>query len=271
MTRRKQTFTVGWLYPDLMNIYGDRGNILTLLKRAEWRDYEARLIELGRGTTNQMDEVDVFFFGGGQDVVGVVKAAQRQSDSLICCCLRRVHRHRDVVEAVQLDLLCRDVGRGTFEVAVGAAIDAVVAHVHGVEDQARATARAGPRVRGMGQLVLCHGGVVEAKPQGRVVEGRADFGHARVIGVEERRAACRQVGKCGFDLLRDGLELAITVELVPEEVEDEGRFGSDLVDRLGQARLVDLEDAPIGCELSSWSRAVEGGGCLLYTSPSPRD
>ena len=32
----KQTFTVGWLYPDLMNIYGDRGNILTLLKRAEW-------------------------------------------------------------------------------------------------------------------------------------------------------------------------------------------------------------------------------------------
>src|SRR5450759_1993199 len=67
MTRRKQTFTVGWLYPDLMNIYGDRGNILTLLKRAEWRDYDARLVELGRGTTKKMDEVDVFFFGGGQD------------------------------------------------------------------------------------------------------------------------------------------------------------------------------------------------------------
>jgi CobQ-like glutamine amidotransferase family enzyme len=60
-------FTVGWLYPDLMNIYGDRGNILTLLKRAEWRGYDARVIELGRGTTKRMDEVDVFFFGGGQD------------------------------------------------------------------------------------------------------------------------------------------------------------------------------------------------------------
>ena len=60
-------FTVGWLYPDLMNIYGDRGNILTLLKRAEWRGFEARLVELGRGTTKQMDEVDIFFFGGGQD------------------------------------------------------------------------------------------------------------------------------------------------------------------------------------------------------------
>ncbi len=58
---------MGWLYPDLMNIYGDRGNIVTLLKRAEWRDYEARLIELPRGTSKRMDEVDVFFFGGGQD------------------------------------------------------------------------------------------------------------------------------------------------------------------------------------------------------------
>ena len=51
MPRTNNTFTVGWLYPDLMNIYGDRGNILTLLKRAEWRGYEAKLIELGRGTT----------------------------------------------------------------------------------------------------------------------------------------------------------------------------------------------------------------------------
>ena len=63
----KKTFTVGWLYHDLMNIYGDRGNILTLLKRAEWRDYDARLLELGRGTTKRMEDVDVFFFGGGQD------------------------------------------------------------------------------------------------------------------------------------------------------------------------------------------------------------
>ncbi len=70
MAGHQKTFTVGWLYPDLMNIYGDRGNILTLLKRAEWREYEARLIELGRGTTkrtDRIDEIDVFFFGGGQD------------------------------------------------------------------------------------------------------------------------------------------------------------------------------------------------------------
>jgi len=60
-------FTVGWLYPELMNIYGDRGNVLTLLRRAEWRGYDARLLELGKGAQSGMEGVDVFFFGGGQD------------------------------------------------------------------------------------------------------------------------------------------------------------------------------------------------------------
>ena len=60
-------FTIGWLYPDLMNIYGDRGNILTLLKRAEWRGMDARVVELGKGPSPDLGDVDVFFFGGGQD------------------------------------------------------------------------------------------------------------------------------------------------------------------------------------------------------------
>ena len=67
MAKKKNRFVVGWLYPDLMNIYGDRGNILTLLKRAEWRGFDARAIDLGRGVVEGIEEVDVFFFGGGQD------------------------------------------------------------------------------------------------------------------------------------------------------------------------------------------------------------
>jgi CobQ-like glutamine amidotransferase family enzyme len=62
-----EKFTIGWLYADLMNIYGDRGNILSLLKRAEWHGLDARVIELGRGPSDQTRDVDVFFFGGGQD------------------------------------------------------------------------------------------------------------------------------------------------------------------------------------------------------------
>jgi CobQ-like glutamine amidotransferase family enzyme len=67
MAHRKKTFTVGWLYPDLMNIYGDRGNIITLLKRAEWRGFTPKVMELGRGSASAMETVDIFFFGGGQD------------------------------------------------------------------------------------------------------------------------------------------------------------------------------------------------------------
>lgn len=60
-------FTIGWLYADLMNIYGDRGNILTLLKRAEWRGFTPAVVEVGRGPAADLQDVDVFFFGGGQD------------------------------------------------------------------------------------------------------------------------------------------------------------------------------------------------------------
>ena len=66
-TAPRDRFTIGWLYADLMNIYGDRGNILTLLRRAEWHGFDARVVELGRGPAEQMSDVDVFFFGGGQD------------------------------------------------------------------------------------------------------------------------------------------------------------------------------------------------------------
>ena len=61
------TLTIGWLYPDLMNIYGDRGNILTLQKRAEWRGLKATVKEIQRGKVQSLDDIDVFFFGGGQD------------------------------------------------------------------------------------------------------------------------------------------------------------------------------------------------------------
>ena len=67
MTRAGDSLTIGWLYPDLMNIYGDRGNILTLCQRARWRGLEARVLSLGKGEARGIDEVDVFFFGGGQD------------------------------------------------------------------------------------------------------------------------------------------------------------------------------------------------------------
>lgn len=58
--------TIGWLYGTKMNIYGDRGNILTLEQRARWRGIPVTTIEIGLGQPIP-PEADLFFFGGGQD------------------------------------------------------------------------------------------------------------------------------------------------------------------------------------------------------------
>jgi CobQ-like glutamine amidotransferase family enzyme len=62
----RETFTIGWLYPTKMNIYGDRGNVIALERRASWRGLQTRIAEIGIGEAIPGD-VDVFFFGGGQD------------------------------------------------------------------------------------------------------------------------------------------------------------------------------------------------------------
>lgn len=63
--------TIGYLYGDLMNIYGDTGNIVTLKRRAAWRgiDVEVKNISIGnRIPTRQVGtQIDLYFFGGGQD------------------------------------------------------------------------------------------------------------------------------------------------------------------------------------------------------------
>jgi hypothetical protein len=54
------------LYPDLMNIYADRGNLLMLERRCAWRGIEFRVHESGIGETLR-DEHDLYYLGGGQD------------------------------------------------------------------------------------------------------------------------------------------------------------------------------------------------------------
>lgn len=58
---------IGHLYPDLMNTYGDRGNIVALVMRARWRGIEVEIMPISLGETPDLSRVDLFFFGGGQD------------------------------------------------------------------------------------------------------------------------------------------------------------------------------------------------------------
>ena len=59
--------TLGHLYPDQLNLYGDRGNILTLRQRCQRRGIELRVVGLGIGDALAPDEYDMLFIGGGQD------------------------------------------------------------------------------------------------------------------------------------------------------------------------------------------------------------
>jgi CobQ-like glutamine amidotransferase family enzyme len=55
------------LYPDLMNIYADRGNIAVLRARCEWRGIGFSLSASGIGERLDPASADLFYMGGGQD------------------------------------------------------------------------------------------------------------------------------------------------------------------------------------------------------------
>lgn len=55
------------LYPEQMNIYADRGNVIFLQRRCEWRGIGFRYASVGPGERFDPDEHDLLYIGGGQD------------------------------------------------------------------------------------------------------------------------------------------------------------------------------------------------------------
>jgi CobQ-like glutamine amidotransferase family enzyme len=63
-----RTLRVCALYPDLMNIYADRGNLLVLERRCAWRGIGFELTACGLGQVLDPDALyDLYYLGGGQD------------------------------------------------------------------------------------------------------------------------------------------------------------------------------------------------------------
>ena len=55
------------LYPDILNLYGDRGNILCMKKRLEWRGIGVTVTGVSIGQALEAAAYDLLFVGGGQD------------------------------------------------------------------------------------------------------------------------------------------------------------------------------------------------------------
>ena len=55
------------LYPDLLNLYGDKGNVIALSKRCEWRGIRSVVHQVSLGDAFIPENYDIVFLGGGQD------------------------------------------------------------------------------------------------------------------------------------------------------------------------------------------------------------
>lgn len=92
--------TIGYLYPDLMNIYGDTGNIIALQKRAQWRGIKVNVKNISLKDKLEEGSVDIFFFGGGQD-----QAQELVSQDLVSSSKGKVIK-KEIEKGVPLLAIC---------------------------------------------------------------------------------------------------------------------------------------------------------------------
>ena len=64
---KRTRLTIYHLYADMMNLYGDRGNVISIRKRCEWRGIPVEVVDVGIGQRVRPTGRDLFLFGGGQD------------------------------------------------------------------------------------------------------------------------------------------------------------------------------------------------------------
>lgn len=58
---------IAHLYPDMLNLYGDRGNIIVLSERMKARGFSVQTDGITMGKSFRADDYDILFIGGGQD------------------------------------------------------------------------------------------------------------------------------------------------------------------------------------------------------------
>ncbi len=86
------------LYPELMNIYADRGNLIMLQRRSQWRNIGFELTAADLDTPLDPEAADIYYMGGGQD-----------RDQMLCA--------RDLAETKR-DAVHAAAGRGAVILAV---------------------------------------------------------------------------------------------------------------------------------------------------------
>lgn len=78
------------LYPDVLNLYGDGGNILCLKRRLEWRGIDCEIRKAPIGDSRALADCDMVFVGGGQDFEQCILLEDLRRDKAreICAAVR---------------------------------------------------------------------------------------------------------------------------------------------------------------------------------------
>ena len=79
MSEQARRLRLGHLYPSLMNVYGDRGNILCLARRCRLRGIDMEVTALEAGDRFEPADFDLLFMGGAQDHEQSIVAADLQA------------------------------------------------------------------------------------------------------------------------------------------------------------------------------------------------
>lgn len=84
MENKNLLINIAHLYPKLLNIYGDWGNVLTIKKRCEWRGIDVNIDSIDLNEPIDIKKYDFYFLGGGQDTqqIAVSKELQKHKTSL---------------------------------------------------------------------------------------------------------------------------------------------------------------------------------------------
>ncbi|MEA2297649.1 MAG: hypothetical protein QOF77_585 [Solirubrobacteraceae bacterium] len=176
------------LYPDVMNIYADRGNLLMLARRCAWRGIGFRLSASGIGVPLSGAGQDLYYLGGGQD------ADQRR-----CAADLTAHKRDGLVRAAEAGAVVLGVCGGYQLLGHSYQLDEEVIDGVGLLD-VDTVREAGPRLIGNVAIELADGGVLAGfenhggrtrlragqAPLGRVLRGRGNDGRS---GQEGARSA----------------------------------------------------------------------------------
>lgn len=221
------------LYPELLNLYGDGGNIITLARRLEWRGIRAHIAEVAISDTPTFADADIVFIGGGSDreqAIVCERLLSRRAELasfvadggvlLAVCGGYQLLGHSyamgdDVLEG--LGLVDMETRRGAPRLIGNIVVDSPVSPqpVVGYENHGGRTTL-GPDVRPLGRVLFGHGNDGETGEEGCLFKNvLGTYVHGPLLpknpGVADwllSRALERRFGDGSLKPLDDAVELA---------------------------------------------------------------